>query len=143
LVVNLSLCATKEFVNEENLQTYAKLAKQLGIAFIWLLEPHATGHYEGLDVALSEQQITMLQTFYEQYNFDKKFKDYPAVAYPAYHQRRVGCLGSGNRFIYIDSNGKIKSCPMCGSAHGNAETVDIDMAIKSLQAIGCGPFRDA
>ena len=143
LLVNLSLCATKEFVSEDNLQTYADLAKKMGIAFIWIIEPHTAGRYSGQDVKLSANQIDILQAFYEHKNFDPAYADYPGVAYPAYHQRRVGCFGSGNRFLYIDSNGNLKSCPLCGFSHGNAETADIDEAIKSMQKSGCEPFKDA
>lgn len=143
LLVNLSLCVTKDFVDEDNLHAYADLAKRLGIAFIWIIEARAAGHYSGKDVNLSSKQINILQSFYEHMNFDPAYADYPGVAYPAYHQRRVGCFGSGNRFLYIDSNGNLKSCPMCGLSHGNAENADMDEAIKSMQRSGCEPFKDA
>jgi MoaA/NifB/PqqE/SkfB family radical SAM enzyme len=143
LVVNFSLCATKEFVSEKNMMAYAELAKRLGIAFIWIIEPQSVGHYKGKAVSLSEKQRAMLLSFYERLNFDKNYQNYPSVAYPDYHQRRVGCQGSGNRFLYIDSVGNLKSCPMCGSSHGSAETANIDEAIKSMQLTGCGRLKDA
>jgi homospermidine synthase len=43
IMVSLSLCATREFVTEGNLETYAKLARQLGTHFIRILEPRQVG----------------------------------------------------------------------------------------------------
>ena len=45
--VTLSLCATQAFVTERNLIAYAAMAKELGVTFIQVLEPKATGFYKG------------------------------------------------------------------------------------------------
>ncbi|MBK7408275.1 MAG: radical SAM protein [Saprospirales bacterium] len=54
LVTAVSICATREFTTEDNFRKYMDLAKQLGVAFVQLLEPKASGRYAGKDVALSK-----------------------------------------------------------------------------------------
>ena len=143
LLVNLSICPTRDFISKENMEEYMNLAKKLGVGFVWMIEPQPAGHYKGKDVRLDQNQIELLTEIYETYNFDPAYEKYPPIAYPAYHQRRVGCLGGGNRFLYVDTKGDLKSCPMCGSSHGKAETADLDSAIDSMQSEGCSPFKNA
>lgn len=119
LTICLSICTTKSFVTRENLLKYTELAKSLGVCFVQLLEPKATGKYADKDVLLAEEQISVLEEFYYMINSKEQFKDYPLIVYHGYHQRRMGCLGGGNRFLYIDSNGDIHSCPFCRQSVGN------------------------
>jgi MoaA/NifB/PqqE/SkfB family radical SAM enzyme len=113
LVTALALCATKTYVTNENLSAYMNLAKELGVSFVQILEPRATGRYFGKDVMLEENEIRLLDKNYLEYNSSEKFKDYPIINYLGYHQRKVGCFGSGNRFFYIDTDGDAHICPYC------------------------------
>lgn len=120
LTTCLSICATKRFVTRNNLMKYAELAKNLGVCYVQILEPKATGNYANKDVLLSNEQISEITDFHYMMNSEKKFREYPLVVYHGYHQRRMGCLGGGNRYLYIDSNGDIHPCPFCHSPMGNA-----------------------
>ncbi len=120
LTTCLSICVTRSFATRENLMRYAELAKSLGVCFVQILEPKATGNYADKDVLLKESQISVIEEFHFMMNSDEKFNDYPIIIYHGYHQRRIGCFGGGSRYLYIDSNGDIHPCPFCRKPIGNA-----------------------
>ncbi len=68
LVTAVSLCATRQFIHEGSFTAYMELAKKLGVSFVQLLEPKASGKYEGLNVELDAAEIKRLETWYLQYN---------------------------------------------------------------------------
>jgi MoaA/NifB/PqqE/SkfB family radical SAM enzyme len=140
LVVALSLCATREFTTIENLITYANLAKKMGVSFVQILEPKAVGHYSGKDVSLSNDQISLLENFYLEMNYDSKYKEYPLISYHGYYQRKQGCYGAGNRSLYIDTDGNLNACPFCQSKTGNVLDEDFDNSISNLQKLGCQQY---
>lgn len=143
LVVTLSLCVTREFATEGNLMAYAALAKQLGAAFVQILEPRAVGRYEGEDVALTEDQLTLLHEFYLRINFEDQYRDWPIISYHGFHQRTLGCTGAGDRFLYVDADGEIHACPFCQKTQGNILSGPLDDSIAALQKGGCMAFRQA
>ncbi len=143
LVTALSICVTKTFVTESNLMRYAELAKGLGVSFIQILEPKAVGHYKGKDVSLSVEQEKMLEKFYWKMNYDRNYRAYPVISYHGFYQRRIGCFASGNRNLYIDTDGDLHACPFCQTKGGSALSEDLDNSIQQLQAVGCHRFKDA
>ncbi len=141
LVTCLSLCPVRSFVSRYNLIRYAELAKELGVSFMQILEPKAVGHYAGEDVALNPEQEKILDEFYISMNYERTYESYPIVTYHGYHQRRTGCFASGNRNLYVDTDGDLRACPFCMSKKGNVLTTDLDTAIGQLQAMGCHRFK--
>ncbi|MCR8668316.1 radical SAM protein [Aestuariibaculum sp. M13] len=140
LVVAFSICVTKDFVEEENLMKYMKLAKDMGVHFVQFLEPKAVGHYKGKDVMLSQDQIAKLESFYVKMNFSKKFLDFPIISYHGYYQRRQGCFSGGNRSMYVDAFGNINACTFCHSNSGNIFDKDFDVHLKDLSKKGCPSY---
>ncbi|SFQ50902.1 radical SAM protein [Hymenobacter arizonensis] len=141
LVVNLSLCATQEFTTEANLMAYARLARQLGVAFIQVLEPRAVGHYAGKAVDPSPAQIALLEAFYLKLNYGSEYLDWPMVHYYGYHQRRMGCGGAADRFLYVDTDGDLHACPFCQKKSGSALCGSLDDSLAALKTRGCHPFK--
>jgi len=140
LVVALSICVTKEFTTFENLMTYSNLAKKMGVSFIQILEPRAVGHYSGKEVSLSMEQISLLENFYLEMNYNSKYNNYPLICYHGYHQRRQGCFAAGNRSFYVDTDGDINACPFCQKKSGSVLDSNFDVSIKKLQNSGCHQF---
>lgn len=140
LVAALSICVTRTFVTEGNLMQYAELAKFLGVSFIQILEPKAVGHYQGIDVALKEEHEKIIEDFYFKMNYEKKYSKYPIVTYHGYHQRQIGCFGSANRNLYVDTDGDLHACPFCQKKMGNALSDDLDVSIENLQKKSCHSF---
>ncbi|GAB3294777.1 hypothetical protein GCM10027511_08080 [Hymenobacter humi] len=140
LVVNLSLCATQEFTTEANLLAYARLARQLGVTFIQILEPRAVGHYAGKAVDLSPAQVALLEAFYVKLNFGPDYLDWPMVHYYGYHQRRMGCGGAADRFLYVDTDGDLHACPFCQKKSGSALCGSLNDSLDALNTNGCHAF---
>jgi MoaA/NifB/PqqE/SkfB family radical SAM enzyme len=141
LATGLSICATREFLTEQNLWKYADLAKSWGIGFIRILEPRQVGLYKDKDVLLSDRHTRSLEVFFLEINSNRQYIDYPIVLYPGYHQRKTGCLGAGNRYVYIDSKGDIHACPFCQNQKGNALRDNLNDSISLLKEAGCHMFK--
>lgn len=135
LGVAFSLCPTREFTAREELDRYAALAQRAGASFIQLLEPRQVGHYEGRDVLLNDSELATLASFSDDMNFNGKGG--PIVTYPALYQRRHGCLGAAERYLYVDTNGDAHACPFCRHAAANIVTAGVDAVIDALRARGC------
>lgn len=142
LVTALSLCATRDFCREENLAGYMELARQWGVSFVQILEPRAKGRYAGCDIALSQAQQQMLEDIFIHYNSGSGFKDYPLIFYPAYHHRRIGCVGAGESYLYIDSDGFVEPCPFCEEKTAHALQFPAGDLISLLRHCGCLAFTD-
>jgi MoaA/NifB/PqqE/SkfB family radical SAM enzyme len=140
IMVSFSLCATREFVSENNLMKYANLAKGLGVNFIRILEPRAVGKFSNVKVALATEQVELLSDFAKRLNADKHYKDYPIVTFFGYHQREMGCFGAGERYVYIDPNGDVHACPFCRGRMGNLLEESFTGIIERVKTVGCHLF---
>jgi MoaA/NifB/PqqE/SkfB family radical SAM enzyme len=143
LVVNLSLCVTQEFTTGANLWAYAELARQLGVTFIQILEPRAVGHYAGKAVDLSPAQLALLEDFYLKMNFASDYFAWPIVHYYGYHQRRMGCTGAADRFLYVDTDGDLHACPFCQKKSGSALGGCLTNSLEAIKSRGCYTFANA
>lgn len=141
ILVSLSLCATREFVTEENLELYAKLAKNSGVHFIRILEPRQVGQFSNQQVHLTGDKIEILSRFAIKLNTHSKYKDFPIVTFFGYHQRKLGCMGAGDRYLYIDANGDFHACPFCRGKKGNILTDTFNDAILKLRESGCEVYK--
>jgi len=141
IMVSLSLCATREFTTEENIQSYLNLAKKIGAHFVRILEPRQVGNFSTQNVKLNKDQVEMLSQFTIQMNTNPDFKDFPIVVFFGYHQRKLGCMGAGNRYLYIDSNGEFHACPFCQGSVGNALSKSFNDAIIQLRKNKCQAFK--
>lgn len=140
LLLALSLCPTRAFVTPDNLERYARVATNLGAAFIQILEPKAVGRYAGHDVDLDAGQIELLERFAVKLNFDRICQRMPAIAYIESSSRRTGCNGAGDRYLYVDPHGVIKPCPFCRDSAGSALDGSLTDRLTALRSAGC-PMR--
>jgi len=140
LSATVSVCVVRDFATPEHLHQYAELAYRLGASFIQILEPVAVGHFAGKDVQLSKEHLAVLETFFDELTYSKKYAHYPVGIYHGYYQRRIGCFGSGDRSVYIDTNGDMLACPFCHIKSGNVLEGDISKIIMSMRKKGCGTF---
>jgi MoaA/NifB/PqqE/SkfB family radical SAM enzyme len=137
LIVALSICVTKEFMSDYSLEKYMQTAKALGVMFVQFLEPKPVGHYKSKDVLLNNNHIAELEKFFLTYNFKSKYKDFPIIIYPGYHQRRQGCMLSGKKSIYIDTEGNINPCPFCHKSYGKFLDHGLNLKLERLVSHGC------
>src|SRR5258706_1484376 len=140
LATCFSLCATKEFISEENLCSYLDLAKQYGVSFIQILEPRAVGHYTGKDVTIAPDQQKMLEQFFEAVNYDPGYTTFPAIAYHSYTSRQFGCSGGGMDYVYADTDGDIHKCTFCQKKLFSAFDKSFPVKIRPMTSKGCAAF---
>ena len=137
LIVALSICITNEFMTNASLDEYMQTAKSFGVMFVQFLEPKPVGHYNNKNVLLKEKHIRELEKFFLTYNFTRRYKDYPIIVYPGYHQRREGCMMSGKKAIYVDADGHINPCPFCHKSFGKVLDHGLHNKLDMLVAEGC------
>jgi len=138
LLICWSICVTNDFISFDNLLTYTKLAAAHHVNFIQIFEPMAVGRFNDKDVKIDEPGLKVLEEYFIRLNTDPAYKHLPIVIYTGYHQRRVGCLGAGNRFLYVDGNGDLHPCPFCRSSK-NLEVLShpYESLIKSVSEEQC------
>ncbi|MBC7947328.1 MAG: radical SAM protein [Chitinophagaceae bacterium] len=140
LATCFSLCATRAFISEENLKQYMELARRMGVSFVQVLEPKAVGHYAGMDVGITIAHQQMIEGFYQKYNYDPAYSDYPAIAYHGYTTREFGCTGSGADYVYADTDGDIHNCPFCQRKLFSALDPSLPELIQQMKTKGCSAF---
>ncbi|NNF02450.1 MAG: radical SAM protein [Bacteroidia bacterium] len=143
LPIVLTVCATPEFTNEKNFLEYAELAKKFGVSFIQILEAKSVGRYASKDTSLSTGQVEALEEFFLKVNYSDEFEEYPAVSYYGYHQRRAGCYGGSSRYLYVDSDGTVNTCPFCRTKYSNVLHPGFDDELEKIQNKACHSFPDA
>lgn len=137
LLTTMTICVTKSFCSLENLAAYHQLALELKVPFVQLMEPRATGNYEGQNVQLNPEQFKIMEDFYISRNTEKQFKHFPIIQYTGYQQRVKSCGGAGKRYIYIDTDGYTMACPFCQSRKSHFLNGTLLEDIKSLKGEGC------
>jgi MoaA/NifB/PqqE/SkfB family radical SAM enzyme len=141
IIICLSLCPVKDFVTEDNLSRYYLLAKSLGAGFIRIMEPRKAGRFTEKDILLDEKHIDIIEKFMMTRNCNPAYAKYPIILFGGYHQRKTGCYGAGNRYLFIDTNGDLHACPFCRNPLGNILSEPIDTGIDKAKAIGCHLFN--
>jgi MoaA/NifB/PqqE/SkfB family radical SAM enzyme len=143
LLVSLSLCVTREMASWENLMAYATLARDRGVHFVRMLEPREVGRFSGMEVLLDAGQVERVSRFVRQMNSGGRFRDFPAMVFFGYHQRTLGCMGAGDRYLYVDANGDMHACPFCRGGMGNLLETPYRDILKKVQERGCHLFARA
>jgi len=142
LVTVLSLCATREFISEENLMSYMELAKKLKVSFVQILEPKAVGHYANKDIFLNQEQLEILENFFLKMNFNANYSTFPLITYHGYYLRRQGCFSAGKKSMYIDTDGDMNACTFCHKKTGNVLDSNFDKNLEILKSEGCSSYNN-
>lgn len=138
MVVSFGLTALRDFCTQDHLMRYAQLAHEQGAHFIRILEPRAVGHFAGKEVELRPHERGVLEVFMKTLQTKKAYRDFPIVEYYAAYQRRAGCSGAGQRFLYVDTDGDMHACPFCQNKCGNVLCDGIETGRQRMvQASGC------
>jgi len=139
-VTAISTCITKSNSTREYLDKFMRFAKDLGVGFVQFLEPQPIGHYAMKNVMLKPEQLKLLEEVYLSYNQDIAYRDFPIIVYHGYYQRLVGCMGSGNRMIYVDTNGDFMKCPFCHEKTGSLLDDNFESMIGEMNIQSCSKF---
>jgi MoaA/NifB/PqqE/SkfB family radical SAM enzyme len=139
-VTAISTCITQSNATREYLDEFMRFAKDLGVGFVQFLEPQPVGHYAMKNVMLKPEQLKLLEEVYLSYNQEAAYRDFPIIVYHGYYQRRVGCMASGNRMVYVDTNGDFMKCPFCHKKNGSLLDENFESMISEMNIESCSDF---
>ena len=140
LVTVISTCVTQAKATREYLDEFMRFSKDLGVGFIQFLEPKPVGHYAMKNVILKPEQIQVLEEVFLSYNQEAEYLDFPIIVYHGFYQRRVGCMASGNRMVYVDTNGDFMKCPFCHNKKGSLLDENFESIINEMNIESCIDF---
>ena len=103
-------------------------------------EPQPVGHYAMRNVMLKPDQLNLLEEVFLSYNQEESYRDFPIIVYHGYYQRRVGCMASGNRMVYVDTNGDFMKCPFCHEKSGSLLDENFETTINEMNMESCSSF---
>lgn len=138
LVLTFTVCLTRDFCTEDHLMKYMELARKKGASFVQFLEPRAVGNFAGKEVHLLPEHSSVVDAFFLKINRDPKYADMPILLYPGYHQKRNGCTAAGFKYLYIDTNGYMSSCPFCRNTKSHILDGEHEVNIEEMKFDGCG-----
>jgi MoaA/NifB/PqqE/SkfB family radical SAM enzyme len=139
-VTAISTCITQSNATREYLDEFMRFAKDLGVGFVQFLEPKPVGHYALKNVMLKPEHLKLLEEVFLSYNQEVAYRDFPIIVYHGYYQRRVGCMASGNRMVYVDTNGDFMKCPFCHKKSGSLLDGNFESMINEMNIEGCSDF---
>ena len=139
-VTAISTCITKANATRGYLDEFMEFARDLGVGFVQFLEPQPVGHYAMKNVMLKPDQLKLLEEVFLSYNQEASYRDFPIIVYHGYYQRRVGCMASGNRMVYVDTNGDFMKCPFCHEKSGSLLDENFETTINEMNMESCSSF---
>jgi MoaA/NifB/PqqE/SkfB family radical SAM enzyme len=126
----VNCCATPAMVRSGDLWRYAEFVRDLGVAFIQLLEPRPCGGYLNTPdgALLRDDDRRQLVDFFRQMNTRKQYRHYPIVHYVAYAESPAqrGCMMGGLSHLYVDSHGNVNPCVFLPVTFGNITDEDFE-----------------
>lgn len=119
----INLCLREELVQTNGLWTFFDFIQKLDVGAIVLLEPKPCGrNFSNTDKNfLSRESRKIVNEFFFEANHNKKYKNYPYIAYLQYYERpeNLGCLMGGLSHFYINTSGDVQPCPFLQVSFGN------------------------
>jgi len=139
---SIAICATRETVDEGGLYRYIELAKDIGAAFVQVLDATPSGNYLGKNVSLTRSQMEEIKKFHVKVNTHPRYRDYPAVQARAFLEDpdNMGCC-AGNALVYIDSSGNMQPCDLLQISLGNVLEEGVEPVYSRLKR--CFPHPTA
>ncbi len=142
LVVAADVTATRATANHPDLLRITAVARDHGASFLRLIEPQAAGRWASADIALGREHLDALRGLARAANA-RWPREAPIVDDVGGTQRRFGCFGAGQHYLFIDAAGDVHACPFCRAAAGNCLREGLDAIVARLRARGCEGFPDA
>lgn len=134
ILPSVCICATREIVDEGGLYRYLELAREIGAAFIQILDATPSGSYLGRDVTLTRAQLEEVKRFHLRVNTDPAFRDYPSISARAFLEddRQWGCC-AGTALCYVDSSGNLQACDLLQISFGNVLEEGVETVYRRMK----------
>lgn len=132
---SVCICATRETVAEGGLYRYLELAREIGAAFVQILDATPSGSYLGKDVILGEAQLAEIRRFHREVNGEPRWRDHPSVSARALLEDdgQYGCC-AGNALCYVDSSGNLQACDLLQISFGNVVEEGADAPWRRMKS---------
>ncbi|MBT7041877.1 MAG: hypothetical protein HN921_18775, partial [Bacteroidetes bacterium] len=56
-------------------------------------------------------------------------------------QRTSGCTAAGMRYLYVDTDGYVNTCPFCRGKGDHVLQADLNVSIQKLREQGCLKYK--
>ena len=135
ILPSIAICATRETVDEGGLWKYLELGKDIGAAFVQVLDATPSGNYMGRDVMLKKSQMEEIKKFHITVNTDPRYRCYPTVQARALLEDgdTNGCC-AGNALVYVDSSGNMQGCDLLQVSFGNVMEEGVETVYRRLKS---------
>lgn len=110
--VAINVCPTRQYIDSGGMENLIRLAENLNVPVINILEPRAVGNYQDKLVELTSVHKAHLLELSKRYNFNKAVFNSPSVIYPASFRGVMPC-GGGRSYLLLDYDGTLYPCPFC------------------------------
>jgi len=137
----IQLVATRDIINAETIEDYLRLARDLDVHEIRLLEPMPTGRLLNGDqcCCLTEEERAELRKLHERTNRDRTLPKVCAFAHIE-HGDMYGC-GAGFQHMYIDADGNVCPCDFVPVSFGNVKKEGVKTIWRRLNGAFSRPRR--
>jgi len=141
----LNLCLTPAFVRGGGLRGYFRLAKEIGVGLIEILEPRPCGGFQGVPVdrLLTEEDRRTVAEFVRAGNGDRRYRDYPILYYVAAMESpgTMGCMMGGLSHFSIDAAGNVIPCVFVPVSFGNIREEPLRAIFPRMRSAVPRPVR--
>lgn len=142
ILPSIAICATREVVEGGGLWKYLDLAKEIGAAFVQIIDATPSGNYLGGDVMLTKPQMEEIKKFHLAVNTDPRYRDYPTVQARALLEDDDynGCCAA-NALVYVDSSGNMQPCDLFQVSFGNVLEESVETVFRRMKSFFPHPTK--
>ena len=127
LGVAINTCLKKEDFYNGKFEKIMNTAKEFNACLVQIIVPKPSGGWLENGIELySKSDIDQLKLKVNQYNKDRKYKDYPVISAQAIEEdnEHFGCTAGGTDRFYINAKGDIQPCEFLNISFGNIQNED-------------------
>lgn len=136
LLVGVSVTATRETANPDDLLRVVAVAREHGATFVRVLAPRAVGRWSNADVALEAEHRAAVASLADA--VDARWPGSAPIVEDLDAARRAeGCQGAGRQYLFIDAAADVHACPFCHGAAGNCLREGLDTSLARLRGRAC------
>jgi len=134
ILPSIAVCVGKELLAQDGLFRYLELGREIGAAFIQVLDATPSGNYLGKDVMLTASQLEEIRAFQRTVNSDARYRDYPGIQARAFLEDEdlYGC-SAATALVYVDSSGNVQPCDLLQISFGNLLEESVETVFRRMK----------
>ena len=136
--ISFNSCLQKQDFYNGNFDKLMKVAKDKRACILQLIKPKPSGGWlqNGVE-SYSRQDYNFIREKVNQYNFDPKFKEYPAISAQINEEapEMFGCTAGGTDRFYINAKGDVQACEFLNLSFGNIQQEDFFKIYHKMRTV--------